>query len=495
LGSGVVFLALAGGFAAGAVWYPALAIAVAAAIPLVMVARCFPRVVENLFLRLLLTVLVGYALLGRTFAGLGARPVYIGEIVLGLGMLSAVATGWHLRRMRTPSVYLLLTFMCWGAVRTVPYIETYGLNALRDAVVWGYGVFALLLAPVLVGRALVDHIPALYGRLLPWLIICAPLWVIVAEWTGLGGMAETTLKLPKPGDAAVHLGGAAAFLLLGVRARRLSAPGGWFAEWGALAALLVIGVVAMGSLNRGGLLAFIAATLVVMILAPLRVGGKLLLAASAVLLVGTIWLGWGASFQVRPDRAVSPEQIADNLRSIGGSETGNLAGTRRWRLLWWNSIIDYTVHGEYFWSGKGFGLNVAYDDGYQPYPESPTRSPHNGHLTILARAGVPGLVLWGALQLGFGLTMLAALFRARQANQHHRESLFVWILAYWAAFLVNASFDVALEGPHAGIWFWCIFAYGIALVTTQRRQLPLRALVQVPSTTRRPRTLAPSGGA
>jgi hypothetical protein len=27
--------------------------------------------------------------------------------------------------------------------------------------------------------------------------------------------------------------------------------------------------------------------------------------------------------------------------------------------------------------------------------------------------------------------------------------------------LINASFDVALEGPMLGIWFWCIIGLGI----------------------------------
>jgi hypothetical protein len=33
---------------------------------------------------------------------------------------------------------------------------------------------------------------------------------------------------------------------------------------------------------------------------------------------------------------------------------------------------------------------------------------------------------------------------------------------YWAAFLINATFDVFLEGPMGGIWFWSVFGTGIA---------------------------------
>jgi hypothetical protein len=30
------------------------------------------------------------------------------------------------------------------------------------------------------------------------------------------------------------------------------------------------------------------------------------------------------------------------------------------------------------------------------------------------------------------------------------------------AIVIDASFDVALEGPMLGIWFWCLFGLGIA---------------------------------
>jgi hypothetical protein len=53
----------------------------------------------------------------------------------------------------------------------------------------------------------------------------------------------------------------------------------------------------------------------------------------------------------------------------------------------------------------------------------------------------------------------------------------LWILAYWIAILVNGTFDVYLEGPPGGIWFWCVFGFGIAAVQVQRR-LPARGPVE-----------------
>ena len=48
-------------------------------------------------------------------------------------------------------------------------------------------------------------------------------------------------------------------------------------------------------------------------------------------------------------------------------------------------------------------------------------------------------------------------------------------MAYFTAFLVNMSFDVYLEGPQGGIWFWCLIGYAIALTRAQRMNKNERA--------------------
>ena len=90
----------------------------------------------------------------------------------------------------------------------------------------------------------------------------------------------------------------------------------------------------------------------------------------------------------------------------------NFDGTREWRLRWWGTIQDDTIHGPYFWTGNGFGLNLAISDGFllgEAGGGSSLRSPHTGHLTILARAGVPGIVL--------GMSTLAAWFWLLMRNR------------------------------------------------------------------------------
>jgi hypothetical protein len=170
-------------------------------------------------------------------------------------------------------------------------------------------------------------------------------------------------------------------------------------------------------------------------------------------------------------RDLSPTQVAANLATIVGIDPPrgmrNLNQTRDWRVRWWDTVVDYTVHGKHFWLGKGYGVNLAVDDRITLNKYN--RSPHSAHVNFLARSGVPGLLLWTLLQGTFGFVMIRAYLRARRLQKERWARLNLWLLAYWAAFLTNASVDVYLEGPPGGIWFWTLLGFGVALTEAQRR--------------------------
>src|SRR5207253_2737427 len=146
---------------------------------------------------------------------------------------------------------------------------------------------------------------------------------------------------------------------------------------------------------------------------------------------------------------------------FGSSSNADLEGTTEWRLAWWQKIGDYTLNGPYFWDGKGFGINLADDDGFQVGADDSLRAPHNGHIEILARAGVPGLALWILLQGAYALGLIRAAIRANRAGRGFWVRIHAWLLIYWLAAMINLSFDPYLEGPHGGIWFWALFGLGL----------------------------------
>jgi hypothetical protein len=433
-------------------------------------------------------LLAGYALFGRAFAYLGVWPVFVGEVVLATGFAAAVQGIGLTRVVRLPVTWFLLAFAFWGAVRTAPYVGTYGVNALRDAVLWGYGAFAVLVAASLLQTNLIPRVPHIYSRFVPLLLLWTPVGVVATyllqdALPQLPDRDSTILVLAnRTGDPAAHLAGAGAFLLLGLpgtvrttgdRSSRL-VEWGWWAAW-------VVGFLVTASQNRGGLLAVGVAFLVAMSFRPSLRWLKAIVILGLVAAV--FWL-----LQLSPDlgreRSIAPSQIVKNLMSLGGGGDQDPGGTIQWRLEWWRELAHDALHGDDFWLGKGYGINLAVEHwGGRISDETATiRSPHNSHLTILARSGMPGFLLWMALQCAFAVSLIRAYSRACRAGDQGWAGVFVWVLAYWAAFMVHANFSVFLESPQGGIWFWSLMGFGMAAAAEQgsghRQELPTHRLAR-----------------
>jgi hypothetical protein len=416
------------------------------------------------WLDLLCLTLLGYALFGKGWAYVGIPPLFIGDAVLLLGVLRLLllTRGWT-EILRSPPLWVLLVLMAWGLLRTVPYFPRYRLDALRDAVIWGYGIFVPLVFAVVVTRperlALLVRRYSLFTRIF---VTAVPVVWIALRFRGDAiprwPWADVPVIHAKGGDLLVHLAGVLAFWAAGL---------GRVRPWWVL--LLACNVALIGAYNRAGLMSFLMVFGLCGVFRPLA--GALWRVAGVVVCGLLVLALTGARLQMSgKGREVSFEQLSDNVLSVvGGSEEEDLDGTKQWRLKWWGDIVNYTVNGEHFWTGKGFGINLADDDGYQGTAwEGQLRSPHNGHMTMLARAGVPGLALWLLLHLAWGAEVLYAYFRASAAGSRQWQALFLFLLLYWAAFMANTSFDVFIEGPMGGIWFWTIYGVGLAAVWTYR---------------------------
>ncbi len=426
--------------------------------------------------------LVGYAFLGKGYAYIGVPPLFVGEMALALGLLALLRVGATGIRHHRGLLALVYLFMLIGLINTVPYLKPYGIDALRDSVTWLYAAFALIVAGLLLRLNWLELVLTQYARLIPWFLVAAPLSFVIfklfenaiPQWPGSG----TPLLYPKGGDIAVHLAGIVAFLMLGLH-HRFTAPKfrrGWgeWLWWG----LVLLGVLATSE-SRAATLSIVASGVFIALLRPRSGWGRPVYLVAVIL---TLLVATNLKVNLGGQRDISAEGLLLNVQSIAGDSGSDAReGTRTWRLTWWDDIVNYTVYGPYFWSGKGYGINLANSDGYQVYQDQSLRNPHNGHLTFLARSGVPGFLAWVALQLAFGFSLLRAYARARATGQTTWANLNLWLFAYWLAFLVNATFDVYLEGPQGGIWFWSVFGFGLAALETQRRQAA--ALSGVPSTT------------
>ena len=261
------------------------------------------------------------------------------------------------------------------------------------------------------------------------------------------------------------MAGAIAFLALGLHHvfpgnQKVPARIREFICWTAIA----FGVILAGSQNRGALLAVLTSVALVVVFRPMSRMKRLILPVILVVTVLTV-----IDFRIQilfGGREYSVQQIALNFQSIFfPSSILSLANTTEWRMEWWKTIFDYTLFGDYFWTGKGYGINLAVNDDFVTFKSN--RSPHSAHFTILARSGVPGLIFWCILQATILIVLLRHYFTAQRAGKLVLANVNLWLLAYWLALIVNMSFDVYLEGPQGGIWFWCLVGFIIALTLSQ----------------------------
>jgi hypothetical protein len=452
----------------------------------------------GLFLAPLGVILVGYMFLGRSFAYLGFPPLYLGEVVLALGVIALLFGLIKLPRLTTILV-ALFAYMGWGAILTVAALPAHGVDALRDGVIWGYGIFAILVAGAL---ARWPDWPERVVRFMTWPAILLVAWM-PALWAMLTWAPEWNVATPagqpllqmKPGDMAVHLAGVGALAGFGLilpsrlvshRVAKYALDAVWWVTWW-------VGVVIVSSLNRGGMLALLASVMVLVILRPRGMWSRPAVTGALVILVfliGDIRIDTGAR------REISLNQIAANLMSLPkvqsleasagdaiAAEEAALAGTVRWRVEWWAKIVDYTIRGPHFWTGKGFGLSLARTDeivGGTP----DLRSPHNISMTVLARMGVPGAVLWLAFLALLAVSLIGGYFRRHMQVPDAVHKILAAVLVYLVAALVNGSFDVYLEGPQGGIWFWAVVGVGMAWLRlvegpyNEGRSMPVRGPTQ-----------------
>ncbi len=332
--------------------------------------------------------------------------------MLALGLVAIYRSGCGLAIFTTVPSILLATTMAIVGWRALTSFGTYGVDSVRDGMIILYGFYAFIVIalvlqkPERISRALKAFgsfawLYAIIGGSLAYL--SSTLIDFVPNWPLLG----VPMLHTRQGESAVHLTGAAVFALLGLR--KFKTP--WV--------IMLFFSIILVTPSRGAMLScFIPIGLALVLSGQLR---KL----APVFLCAAVFLSFTYVADIKiplpGGRSIGSEQLVENVTSIvAKSDTSNLDGTKEWRLRWWNAIEDYTFNGPYFWSGKGFGMGLAEEDGFVVGRElggPMLRSPHNAHYTMLARAGVPGLLLWVTLNLAWYAMIFGQWYVARR-NGH-----------------------------------------------------------------------------
>lgn len=409
---------------------------------------------RQLYLYFFLMVYALYCYFNKGFAYFYlAEILWLTGIVLIIREKKSFQFGWD-RRLAVLVILLVIT-----VIYMIRGIRQYGLtDVVRDSFMLNYLYFIFIIF------LLREELPALKKglyQIYKWfpLVMASGLFLRIFipalnEWVLFGNAPFLAYK---NGDMCVHLLIASLFIITGKieMSKRL----------------MVLNVVLIAYLflisatfNRGGMLAYITGFSVFLFyLRKTALAQRLytyLKVVPLVLLIALpLFVATGIEDSIQ-GRSTSISQLRDNVKSITNHDMeASMNANVLWRLVWWGKIIDYTVFGDYFLYGKGLGINLTVDDGIRMEDDS-LRSPHNFHLNILARFGVPVFLLWL-----YWLWLMLRPIMQKGLNQDQLSYLCIFI-----AFLINASFDVALEGPMAAFPCWVMIGLLLADETFTNNQ-------------------------
>ena len=376
----------------------------------------------------------------------GIAYTYLAEMVWFLGLL-LMARNWKAylfpwdRKVALLVFFLLVSFlyMIIGAMR-YPILEV-----IRDGFMFNYMLFVFII-PLFKDN--MDAFKKSLFNIYKWLPFVVLAGILVKTKLLDNTVPSFFGGIPileyKNGDLAVQLLITALLLITGRIQYSLR-----FQFLNAMVVFYLFFLVA--TFNRGGMLAFVMGLLVFLYFARgkfLQVNIRTYLSIAALLLCVALPLYMLTNIKDPVQgRNTGIEQLQKNVTSIFVKDDNTpLSGNIIWRLAWWGKILDYTLAGPYFLTGKGLGPNLAVSDGI-PMEDNNLRSPHSFHLNVLARFGVPIAMAW--------LAFLFFLFREFRKKDLDGEQLMY--LSILLAFVINASFDVALEGPMSAFPCWTFF--------------------------------------
>ena len=392
------------------------------------------------------------------FLNKGVAYTYLVEALWLFGILLLFVQRKKVELIWNKTTKLILFFIAISFIYILRGFAKYDtVDLIRDSFIFQYGWFVFILF------AFKDKLEQIWETLFfiyKWFPFVALLNFILQYFvpffetvTPFGGIP---ILLYKNGDMGVQLLISTLLLLYTFENKTL--------KWRILLSLVIaFDFLILASYSRSGIVAFLASMLCFIyfnkdIQLQSRVRLLIKYLPIILLIVTPIYINIKVADNFQ-GRSVGFEQIKNNFSSIvGGTTDATSEDNVVWRLVWWAKILDYSFTSPNFFMGKGLGMSLATDDDIITLDNS-LRSPHNFHLNIMSRFGVLLFMIWTY----FLIQLLRPLFK----KQLQGKRLLIGCILL--AFLVNASFDVFLEGPMGAFPFWTWM--GLYLLTEDQEGL------------------------
>jgi hypothetical protein len=396
------------------------------------------EIVKNLYLKAYLLIMTLYVFLNK-----GVAYTYLVEVMWLLGILLLFMHRKKVELIWNKTTKLLLFFIAIGFIYIIRGFSKYDIiDLIRDSFIFQYGWFVFIL---FLFKDKTTQIWETLFFIYKWFPFIALLNFIlqyfVPFFETVTPFGSIPILLYKNGDMGVQLLISTLLLLFSFE--------NYSFKWRVVLSLVIaLDFLILASYSRSGIVAFLASLVCfiyfnkdIQLQSRIRLLIKYL--PIILLIVTPIYINIKVTENFQ-GRSVGFEQIKNNFSSIvGGTTDATSEDNVIWRLVWWAKIIDYSFTPPNFFIGKGLGINLATDDDIITLDDS-LRSPHNFHLNIMARFGVLLFMIWTYLLI----QILRPLFKKQLTGKR------LLIGCALLAFLLNASFDVFLEGPMGAFPFW-----------------------------------------
>jgi hypothetical protein len=374
----------------------------------------------------------------------GVAYAFLAEVLLALGLLMILFNLKDYVLVVNKPVKIIIFFMGITVLAIFPALLKYPFKAVaQDASMFLYAGFLFVVFLFREQQSdLMNRLLLIY-RWYPLVVFLNFILVsYVPFFQELKLFGGVPLMLYKYGDMALHLLITTLLMLCGMI--KLDK------RWKMINLLLIVYLfLVIATYNRAGMLSYLAGISVFLWVYRKRFSAETLrsyLRFAPLLLM--VVIGFYVNTRVDENfqgRKVGLDQLKQNVLSIfdNSVEEGGLSDNKVWRLAWWYSILQQSTKGSNIIIGRGLGENLAVINDVKTEDEN-LRSPHNFHLNILARFGYPVFLLW----------IFWIVLHLKQINVRRHPEFQILILIAFLAFIINASFDVYLEGPMGAFPFW-----------------------------------------
>ena len=396
------------------------------------------QLLNRVYIKLYFLVLLLYVFFNK-----GVAYSYMAEILLVAGIFILLINRKHFeigldRKQIIVSIFVLISFLyiLFGV------FQYSVLNVLRDSLAFQYAWFAFI---IYFFKNEYDYIWQKIIQIYTWVPLVLFLNFILFYFVFLylppiNIFGNQNIIIYKNGDKSVHL--LISTVLMFLYSDQFSRK--WLI---ANTILIVINFLILLAFTRSGSVAYIFALFSFFFFSKEKILNeslrRLLKYVPIIMIIG---MGLFVAIDIQGDaqgRTISLSQITDNFSSIVSTNIdGNLAENKVWRLIWWAKLVNESFTLQHFFVGKGLGMSLAGNDILNT--DDNLRSPHNFHLTILARFGYIVFITW----IMWLVSLFKPLFTRKLAGKN------LAITSILLAFIINGSFDVFFEGPMGAFPFW-----------------------------------------